>query len=401
MKKYIFLLPFLLFITRIAMAQALPFKNDSLYNTIYARELCTFMQKHPDAVVLDVRTPGEFSDTSRFATLNHGHLKGAMNLNIEDIRKDSTLLEPYKNKTIVVYCSHSQRSRRLSKFMTDNGFQHFYNLNGGMSSLNQLTEKEFPCKKEWIVSSLPYKNLSFFETAELLRNNNNLLIIDVRPTSQYNSADTSLSENIGRIKGAISIPFDNFRDHLEELSKYKQKPILVYGQSGDGNPARAAMILTENGFSKVSHLLGGINGFVSSLEDRSCIENATPYRLLNAERSLKLLKSSKDLIIYDTRPDEEFSNQVKGATAYRNLGHMKNAVHMQTLRLQILPADKSKAILVYGNNQEAFRIARQLTDQGYKQVSLLSSFYEFVWSGFNVETCKEARTFLVDHEGLY
>lgn len=385
-------------------AQSLPFKNDDLYKTMYAKDLCTFIQQHPDAILLDVRSAGEFSDTSRFASLNHGHLKGAINLNIEDINKDSTLLNPYKNKTVILYCSHSQRSRRVSKFMNDNGFTTFYNLNGGMSSLNQLTEQDFPCKKEWIVTSLPYKNISYAEAATFIRKEKEVLIIDVRSPTQFNSTDTSITENIGRIKGAINIPFGDFKNHLDELSAFKQKKILIYGESGDGNPSRAAIILKEKGFTNVFHLLGGIDNFIASSDDRSIFENPSPYRLLDVEHSLKLMQTNKNLIIYDTRSNEEYTNQVSGTAAYRNLGHMKKAVHIPEGNFQHLPLppDKNAAILVYGSNGKgAFQLAKHLTDKGYQHVFLMSSFYDFVWSGFNVEKCKAARDFLENHEGLY
>lgn len=387
----------------IAVNAQLPFKYDSLYKTMYARDLCAFKEKHPDMVLLDVRTPGEFSDTSRFASLNHGHLKGAINLNIDDISKDSTLLNPYKNKTVVVYCSHSQRSRRLSRFMSINGFTSFYNLNGGMSSLNQLTESEFPCKKEWIISSLPYKNLSYADAMAFIRKEKDLLVIDIRRSSQFNSTDTSLSENIGRIKGAISAPYDEFKDHLGEWAAYKQKNILIYGESGDGNSSRAALTLAENGFTKVFHLLGGVDNFIAGADDRIIIENPSPYYLLNAERSLKLLQNEKDLVIYDARPDVEYNNQLKGMVAYRNLGRIKNAVHITDVQSLSSPppADKNASILVYGNTKEAFQVAKQLTGMGYKKVFLMSSFYDFVWSGFNVEKCREAKAFLENHQGLY
>ena len=66
----------------------LPFKYDQLYKTMFAKELCDFIQKHPDVVLIDVRTAGEYSDTSRYASFNQGHLKGAVNINNEEIKKD-------------------------------------------------------------------------------------------------------------------------------------------------------------------------------------------------------------------------------------------------------------------------------------------------------------------------
>ena len=42
-------------------------------------------------------------------------------------------LEKYKDKEIVVYCSHSRRSPRASYILTRNGFKNVTNMLGGMS----------------------------------------------------------------------------------------------------------------------------------------------------------------------------------------------------------------------------------------------------------------------------
>ena len=380
----------------------LPFKYDQLYKTMFAKELCDFIQKHPDLVLIDVRTAGEYSDTSRYASFNQGHLKGAVNINNEEIKKDIALLNPYKDKPIVLYCSHSQRSRRISKLLSENGFTNFYNLNGGMSSLNQLTETEFPCKNEWIVSNLSYKNCSANEAFRLIKNEKNLTIIDVRTTNQFNSTDTSVANNIGRIKGAINIPYDELNAKINAFIFSKEKPVLIVGETGDGNPARAADTLLSLGFKRVYQLLGGMDNFIATQSTASVLENTPLYHLINAPQALKLLQTNSKLVVYDTRNDDEYNNKLTGADAYKNLGHMKNAIHVTAALFnnQKLPANKAEQILVYGN-YDAYTFAKHLTDKGYAHVYLMPGFYDFVWSGFNVESCKEAKKFVVDHQDQY
>lgn len=150
MKHILFICTFMLLV--LTVSAQLPFKFDDQYKTIYADDLCKMLQKNPDVVLIDVRSPGEFSDTSQYASLNQGRLKGAINLDIEAIKKNPAAMNPYKDKTIVLYCSHSQRSRRVSKLLAESGFTSFYNLNGGMSVLNQFKENDFPCKA---ISSFP------------------------------------------------------------------------------------------------------------------------------------------------------------------------------------------------------------------------------------------------------
>lgn len=390
------------FISMSVVNAQLPFKYDSLYKTIYANQLCKLAEKNPDLLLIDVRSPGEYSDTSQYNSLNMGHLKGAININIDSIRKDIATITPYKNKTIVFYCSHSQRSRRVSKLLSENGFTNYYNLNGGMSVLNQLTEKDFPCKDEWIESALPYKNLSFDDAAQLIKTEKKLVILDVRPAAQYNSSDTDITNNVGRVKGAINIPYSELKQRINEIEKYKGQPLLVYTASGDGDAARAANVLTHAGFATVYHLLGGINDLISSQENISFIENGTPYTTVDAERALALLEKNTAPVIYDTRADDEYYNKLTGMPAYKNLGHMKNAIHVteNNFQSQQLPDNKNVSILIYGH-AESFKFAGMLTSKGYKHVYVMDSFYDFVWSGFNVEACKDDRKFLVDHEGLY
>ncbi len=383
-----------------ASAQSqLPFHYDSLYKTIHAKEFCKLFLNNPNLLLVDVRSAGEYSDTSRYASLNQGHLKGAINLEIEAIRNNMDTIEHYKDKTIVFYCSHSQRSRRVSRLLSEKGFTNFYNLNGGMSVLNQLSEKDFPCKEDWIVSSLSFKNLSFNDASVLIKSKK-AIVVDIRPANQFNSTDSIAEYNIGRVKGAINIPYAEFKNRINELSKYKQQPILIYSSSGDGDGARAAKELHNNGFTSVYHLLGGINSLIASQKDISFIENATPFILLDAPRTLALLKETKDLVIYDTRVAAQYNNT--GTESYRNLGRIKNAIHVEesAFQSQSLPANKNASILVYGNI-ESIKFASLLSSKGYKKVYLLDGLYDFVWSSFNVESCKEGREFMVNHKGLY
>ncbi|HEY6437023.1 MAG TPA: rhodanese-like domain-containing protein, partial [Ignavibacteriaceae bacterium] len=220
MKNLLSLSLFIFFISVVAMAQH-PQKFDSLYKTIYAKEFCQLMQQNPKIILLDVRSAGEYSDTSQYNSLNMGHLKGAVNLEIDAMKKNMSVLDHYRDKTLVIYCSHSQRSRRVSKLLAENGFTNFYNFNGGMSSLNQLDEKEFPCKNSWIFSGVGYKNISSLDAVNLIENQKDLVIVDVRPSIQYNSKDTTIENNIGKIKGAINIPYAEINQRLGELDKYK------------------------------------------------------------------------------------------------------------------------------------------------------------------------------------
>ncbi|MCW3089886.1 MAG: rhodanese-like protein [Ferruginibacter sp.] len=399
MKKRLSWYLFFFFVSHAAMAQH-PQKFDSLYKTIFAKDLCELAEQNPGIVLLDVRSAGEYSDTSQYNSLNMGHLKGAINMEIDTMKKNPAILDQFRDKTLIVYCSHSQRSRRVSKLLAENGFSNFYNLNGGMSHLNQMTTDEFPCKKEWIVSGLGYKNVSNAEAVDMLKSEPDLVVVDIRPELQFVSKDSAAENNIGRVRGAINIPYANLKQRLSELEKHKQKPILLYVASGDGDAARAATELASAGFTSVYHLLGGLNDLVASDENLNFLEPSLPFKIVNPVRALKLLKNESNLAIYDTRPASEFENRDK--LSWKNLGNIRNAINVAEKDFEhySLPTDKALPILVYGRG-EAYQFAGMLAKKGYKKVYLMNGLYDFFWSSYNVEECRDAKKFLVNHAGIY
>src|SRR5215213_1242146 len=134
------------------------YKNDNvLFKTILPQDLCKALDKNPGYLLLDVRSPGEYSDTSSSAGLNLGHLDGAMNIDIRQVGNRLSEISAYKNKPVFVYCSHSQRSRRVSKMLADSGFTNVNNINGGVSNLRMFG---LPEDCGLLSSNLPYQLLS-------------------------------------------------------------------------------------------------------------------------------------------------------------------------------------------------------------------------------------------------
>lgn len=113
-------------------------KSDIMFRTIQPSEICGYIQKHPGVVLLDVRTTGEFDGE----TDNYGTLKNAINIPIQELPGRIAELADFKDKEIIVYCSHSRRSPRASYFLTQNGFKNVVNMEGGMSVMSDNS-----CKK--------------------------------------------------------------------------------------------------------------------------------------------------------------------------------------------------------------------------------------------------------------
>jgi rhodanese-related sulfurtransferase/DNA-directed RNA polymerase subunit RPC12/RpoP len=105
-------------------------KSTVHFKTIEPSLLCQYVADHPNVVLLDVRTKQEFEGK---ADPNYGTLKNAINIPVQELEKNISMLAPYKEKEIIVYCSHSHRSPQACYILTQNGFSNVTNMNGGMS----------------------------------------------------------------------------------------------------------------------------------------------------------------------------------------------------------------------------------------------------------------------------
>ncbi len=85
-------------------------------------------------LLLDVRTQAEFNGT---APDKFGKLQHAINIPVQQLQQRIKELEAYKNREIIVYCSHSHRSPQASYLLTQSGFSKVTNLLHGMHMWKQ------------------------------------------------------------------------------------------------------------------------------------------------------------------------------------------------------------------------------------------------------------------------
>lgn len=76
------------------------------------------------AVLLDVRSPGEFGDK---------HLDGALNVPVGELEEKLGSLNLAKDKAVIVYCRSGARSARAAGILQKAGFSKVHDL-GGMSN---------------------------------------------------------------------------------------------------------------------------------------------------------------------------------------------------------------------------------------------------------------------------
>ncbi|MFC2159368.1 rhodanese-like domain-containing protein [Actinomycetota bacterium] len=90
------------------------------------------------------------------------------------------------------------------------------------------------------------KPISPEEVYDIIKNDEDYLIVDVRTIEEYNS---------GHLEGALLLPVQELEDRLNELPM--DKPIIVYCRSGNRSRT-AAEILVNNGFKQI-YDMGGIS----------------------------------------------------------------------------------------------------------------------------------------------
>ena len=89
-------------------------------------------------------------------------------------------------------------------------------------------------------------SISVEEIYEIIKNNQDYIILDVRTKEEFNE---------GHLEDAILIPVSELEGRLDELPK--DKPIIVYCDGvGCSRSGRAAHILIDNGFREVYDMTG-------------------------------------------------------------------------------------------------------------------------------------------------
>jgi len=99
---------------------------------------------------------------------------------------------------------------------------------------------------------------SMLSTAEFKQrlDTGNILVLDVR------TADDFAGEQ-GYIDKALNIPVEDLQRRMEELCDYLELPVAIVGRT-DRRSARAALLLTEEGFADVHVVRGGMTKWLEA-----------------------------------------------------------------------------------------------------------------------------------------
>jgi rhodanese-related sulfurtransferase len=80
-------------------------------------------------------------------------------------------------------------------------------------------------------------------------NKQNAVVLDVRDKKEFEA---------GHIVDAINIPHGSLESRLEELKKYKERPIVIICRMGQ-HAGTAGTLLRKQGFENVTRLTGGMS----------------------------------------------------------------------------------------------------------------------------------------------
>ncbi len=370
------------------------YKNDNvLYRTVFPQDLCREMEKNPGYVLLDVRSAGEFNDTSSSTGLNIGHLEGALNFDSRQIGSRIRQLAAFKNDPVFVYCSHSQRSRRASKMLADSGFTNVININGGLTGLYALNPLQKACIDAMLRSNNSYRIISSPELCRKLADKyNTIYLLDVRSDSAWNHISLNAKQNAyGHLKGAKHIALDQIKSRLNDIPKGKE--IVITDLFGN-DAANAARILKENGYDKVTILLEGMERWLSSdKKDWGCTKDvyvpSVSYQLMSAGEFSRFLPANKNVVLIDLRSADEYAGNHK--VSFRNIGHLENALNIPSEELEKkmgeMASYKSLPVVLYefSDPPTVYAAADLLTKNGFSKVYVLAGgLFNIRWTAANV-----------------
>ena len=85
-------------------------------------------EKLGDIQLIDIRTPGEFTE---------GYIEGAINVNFFDRDFNAQMAKLNKDKELYIYCRSGNRTGKAAKRLKDQGFTKVYDLQGGILNWNR------------------------------------------------------------------------------------------------------------------------------------------------------------------------------------------------------------------------------------------------------------------------
>lgn len=385
---------------------AAQYKQDNvLYKTVYLEDLCATLDQQPGSLLLDVRTKGEYADTSSDLLLNIGYFENAINIDVRDLDKRWQELNGYKNKPIFVYCSHSQRSRQAAVLLAEHGFTRVFNINEGLTGIINRRDRDLSCATDRYGTRNNFSFIGPFGLVSLLQKTGKAIVFDLRGDSAFKGiAAEEIRNAYGNIRGAI--PVFSPEDQRRKLAVVPKKKTIVLIDDRGETSSRLAQQLTIDGYTDVRVLLEGMERWMNTAPE-DCPGKSifwyttTPYKVIAAPELEQWTQTHSNYLLIDLRDVASFGNKSK--EPYRNKGHIKDAVNIPAADLEKVtrswsfPKDRPILLYNFANQPETFTSARMLAQQGFSQVAVLSGgLFALRWQAANIKGRQTLFSWVVD-----
>lgn len=90
---------------------------------IAPRDAAAVLRQDASALLLDCRTPEEFSAA---------RIEGAVLIPMQEIERRLSEIEGHEDDTVIVHCHHGVRSLRVTAFLRQRGFERAVSMAGGI-----------------------------------------------------------------------------------------------------------------------------------------------------------------------------------------------------------------------------------------------------------------------------
>jgi rhodanese-related sulfurtransferase/DNA-directed RNA polymerase subunit RPC12/RpoP len=111
-------------------------------------------------------------------------------------------------------------------------------------------------------STVTFKTIQPGEICNYLKKHPHVVLLDVRTREEF---ERKANPDYGTLQNAINIPVQELENRLNEISSLKKREVIVYCSHSHRSP-QASYILSQNGFTDVTNMAGGM----SVMNDNPC-----------------------------------------------------------------------------------------------------------------------------------
>lgn len=233
------------------------YETKTAYKLISPAYIAEQSKKSNPWFIIDVRQDSVFKGISTYEKRNTlGHFQSAVNIPINQL--ESNLTKIPKDQPLLIVDEYGSDSPAAAEMLIAKGFKNVSVLFNGMNAWLEYSLDHKSTRTDGWESHTPYKIINVSAFDELMKKNPNAVLIDLRKSDQYKNQSKNYWENIGRIKNAINIPFDEFEKKTSELPASKNQSVILYIFSNQNEVYEIAKKMHEMGYKNVNVLFGGI-----------------------------------------------------------------------------------------------------------------------------------------------